>query len=168
MIVAGERRWAAAKRAGLAVVPVVLREDEIPAAERVMLQLDENDGELRKELSLFERVRGVALAFRLAQCRRGVFARRHGKSQSWITHYLGLAEARGPVVEAMREGHVQGVMAAVLLSGMPAAEQLLLLDSARHTHLPITARTVEAAGLKRARLIEKAERAREGDGDGGG
>ncbi len=53
------RGWRAGRRvvarlAGLAAVPVVLRAEETSAADRKMLQLDENDGELRKELPLYD------------------------------------------------------------------------------------------------------------------
>jgi len=53
MILVGERRWRAARLAGLATIPAVLRGGEIPAADRLLLQLAENDD--RASLSLLER-----------------------------------------------------------------------------------------------------------------
>src|ERR1700680_5050111 len=55
MLVVGERRWAAARGAGLRHIPAVLLEAPLDPSARLMLQLEENEGELRRELSLAER-----------------------------------------------------------------------------------------------------------------
>jgi ParB family transcriptional regulator, chromosome partitioning protein len=42
VIIAGERRWRAAREAGLAVVPCVIQRGDLPAGELLALQLIEN------------------------------------------------------------------------------------------------------------------------------
>src|SRR5258708_20536181 len=90
MIVAGERRWRAARLAGLPAVPVVVHPGELSAADRLMLQLDENDGELRRELPLYDRAAAVARALALSGQKKDEFARRPQKSGAWVSPYLAI------------------------------------------------------------------------------
>lgn len=152
MIIAGERRWAAARLAGLETVPVVVREQELSAADRLMMQLEENDGELRKSLSLYERARGVARAWRLSGLGKQEFARRHQRSAAWLSAYLKLAGAQGALGAALAEGHLAGMLAAMLFERLTAEEQQALLARARRDHLAITPQQVETLARRRERL----------------
>jgi ParB family chromosome partitioning protein len=144
MIVSGERRWRAARLAGLAAVPVVVHAGELAAADRLMLQLDENDGELRRELSLYDRAAAVARALSLSGQRKDDFARRHQKSAAWVSHYLVIAGATGPTRDLLAAGLLTGITVARLFSRLSATDQRSLLDHARRTRVPITPRRIES------------------------
>ncbi|HVT60358.1 MAG TPA: ParB/RepB/Spo0J family partition protein [Thermoanaerobaculia bacterium] len=145
MLITGERRWAAARAAGRATVPVVVRRDKLGPADILMMQLDENDGALRRELSLAERAAAVVRAYELSGLRKEEFATRHKKSAGWLSHYLTIAKAKGVMREALDEGRLGGIRAAVAYAKLPAAEQTRLLAAARRSDLPLSADAVEEA-----------------------
>lgn len=147
-LIAGERRWAAARLAGLETVPVVVREDAIAPSDRLMLQLDENDGELRRSLSLYDRARAVARALALSGLEAKDFAQRHHRSPAWCSHYVKLATATGPLGDALREGHLTGILTAALFARLEEAQQQRLLEVARRTGIPITPQQVEVAAQR--------------------
>jgi len=143
MIVAGERRWRAARLAGLAAVPVVVHPGELSAADRLMLQLDENDGELRRELSLYDRAAAVARALSLSGQKKDDFARRHQKSSGWVSHYVAIAGATGPTRDALASGFLTGITVTRLFSRLSATDQRRLLQQAKRSQLPITVARIE-------------------------
>jgi ParB family chromosome partitioning protein len=108
MLIVGERRWMAARRAGLAAVPASIRHQPLSASDRLMMQVAENDGELREELSLLDLAGAVARAFAGAGCSQARFAQRHHRSPAWISQLLSLARAEGPVRDALQEGAPPG------------------------------------------------------------
>jgi ParB family chromosome partitioning protein len=147
-LIAGERRWAAARLAGLELVPVVVREEPLSRSDRLMLQLDENDGELRRRLSLYDRARAVARALELSGLGNQEFARRHRKSPAWCSHYLKLATATGPLADALREGHLTGILIAELYARLDEVPQRRLLEVARRNGVPITQQQIEIAAQR--------------------
>jgi ParB family chromosome partitioning protein len=151
MLVAGERRWAAARSAGLLHIPANLAREILTPAGRLMVQLEENDGELRRELSLCDRVDAVVRAFKLSGLRKDEFATAHGKTAAWLSHYLALATADGVTRMALEEGHVTGMLTARLFRRLGADDRLELLERARRNRLPITDRLVEAVAQRRDR-----------------
>jgi ParB family chromosome partitioning protein len=149
MIIAGERRWRAARAAGLATVPVVVHPGSLSADDRLILQLDENDGELRRELSLYDRAAAVARALAQSKLRKDEFALRHQKSKAWVSHYLGIAHATGPTRDALVSGLLSGITVTRLFSRLSAADQRHLLNHAKRTRRPITASQIEACAQRR-------------------
>jgi ParB family chromosome partitioning protein len=147
-ILVGERRWLAARRASLATVPAVVREERLPPADRLMLQIAESDGEHREELALFDLASAVARAFALARCTQVQFAQRHRRSQAWLCNLLRLAQAEGLAREALREGLLQGVLAALTYLRLTPGQQRHLLSEALETRLPITLRRAEKAAAE--------------------
>ena len=129
-ILVGERRWLAARRASLATVPAVVREERLSPADRLMLQIAESDGEHREELALFDLASAVARAFALARCTQVQFAQRHRRSQAWLCNLLRLAQAEGLTREALREGLLQGVLAALTYLRLTPGQQRHLLSEA--------------------------------------
>lgn len=164
MIVAGERRWRAARLAGLASVPVVVHPGELSAADRLMLQLDENDGELRRELSLYDRAAAVARALSLSGQKKDDFARRHQKSSGWVSHYVAIAGATGPTRDALASGFLTGITVTRLYSRLSATDQRRLLQQAKRSQLPITVARIE--GL--AQRSDRSSMAATGGGRAGG
>jgi ParB/RepB/Spo0J family partition protein len=147
-ILVGERRWLAARRAGLASVPAVVREQPLSAADRLMLQIAESDGEHREELALFDLATAVARAFALARCTQAQFAQRHRRSQAWLCNLLRLAQAEGLAREALQEGLLQGVLAALTYLRLTVGQQRRVLAEARENGLPIGLRRAEKAAAE--------------------
>ncbi|HVT58005.1 MAG TPA: ParB/RepB/Spo0J family partition protein [Thermoanaerobaculia bacterium] len=143
LLIVGERRWTAARLAGLTTVPVVVREDLLAPADRLMFQIAENDGDLREDLSLWELASAVARACELDGGPHAVFARRHHRSSAWISQLLAFARAEGPAGEALREGYLQGGLAARTFLRLNPSHQQRLLAEARRDNAPITVRRVE-------------------------
>lgn len=101
-IIAGERRWRAAQRAGLRKVPVVLRDAD--AGEALELALIENIQ--REDLNPVEE----ALAYRRFSEELGLsqakIAAKVGKDRSTIANMLRLLNLPGEILEDMAEGRI--------------------------------------------------------------
>jgi ParB family chromosome partitioning protein len=138
MIVVGERRWTAAGRAGRDEVPVFLLDHPLSPADLLMLQIEENDGDNRQDLSLFDLANAVSRAFELEGSSQTQFARRHRKSGAWVSYLLALSRAEGPVAEAMREGLLRGQLVARTFQRLTLAQQRELLARARKDGDPIS------------------------------
>ncbi len=112
-IIAGERRWQAARRAGLTHVPAVVRD----ADERERLELALVENVVREDLNAMELARAVAaLVEDFGQTHEQV-ATRLGRSRPAITNLLRLLELPDVVaalVEAgtLSEGHARAVLMA--------------------------------------------------------
>jgi ParB family chromosome partitioning protein len=138
-IVAGERRYRAARRAGLAEVPVVLRQ---AGGDRELLELALVENLQRADLNALEE----AEAYRALQDDFGLtqdqLAERVGKSRPAVANALRLLKLSEPVQELLRGGE--------LSAGQ--ARPLLALDSTeRQEEL---ARRAVAEGLS-ARAVER-------------
>jgi ParB family chromosome partitioning protein len=131
MIVVGERRWTAAGRAGRDEVPVFLLDQPLSPAELLMLQIEENDGENRQELTLRDLVNAVARAFQLEGLSQAEFALRHHTSNAWLSYRLALHRATGPVAEALRENRLRGILVARTFQRLAPDQQRELLARAR-------------------------------------
>jgi ParB family chromosome partitioning protein len=136
MILIGERRWRAARLAGLATIPAVVRAGELSPADRLLLQLAENDD--RAPLTLLERALAYRRACELSRLSQEDFARHCGKSRSLISQLLRLANAGGPLRAALEERLVSHIEVARSFEKLPAATQLRLLEAARREGRPIT------------------------------
>jgi ParB family chromosome partitioning protein len=151
MLIVGERRWAAARGAGLRHIPAVVCKEPLSASARLMLQLEENEGELRRPLTLAERIEAVSRAYRVSGLRKEEFATAHGKTAGWISHYLTLAAADAVTRTALIEGHLTGINTARLFLRLDAADREELLARARRTRLPLTDKLIEGAAQARLR-----------------
>jgi ParB-like chromosome segregation protein Spo0J len=151
MVVVGERRWAAAGRAGLEQVPVILLDQDLPPSDLLMIQIEENEGENRQDLTLYDLARAVALAFEQSGLSQNHFALRHRKSRSWLRPLLLVAQAGGLLGEALREGHIRGRLVALTFGRLSADHQRELLAHARRHGGPISLTAAE-------KLANRAER----------
>jgi ParB/RepB/Spo0J family partition protein len=159
MLLAGERRWLAARRAGLAAVPVFVRHDPLSDSDRLMLQIDENDPDLCENLPLFDLARAVTRAFELSGCTQTQFAQRHRRSQAWLSQLLVFAHSDGLLREALEENFLRGILAARTFIRLPTHTQRRLLAEARRDHIPITlARAEHAATILEHRREQREHR----------
>ena len=146
LIVAGERRWRAAQRAGLHDVPVVVRQTE--EAERLELALVENIQ--RADLDPIEEARAFAQLIDVRGYTQDALAERVGKDRSTISNALRLLRLPEKVQAMVHAGQLS----------MGHARALLGLSDDRA--MIEVAKEVVADGLS-VRATEKAVRKRATD-----
>lgn len=147
-IVAGERRWRAAQRAGLSRVPVVVREVDDPA--RLELALVENIQ--RTDLSPVEEARAYRHLMDLRGYTQEKLAERVGKDRSTVANALRLLRLPDKVLDMLSDGRISAGHARALLGLTHEADQLALARevarrklSVRATEREVRARTADAA-----------------------
>jgi ParB family chromosome partitioning protein len=139
VIVAGERRWRAAKMAGLREVPVIVREIE---DDRQLLELALVENLQREDLNAVEEAEAFQALrenFRLSQDQVG---QRVGKSRTTITNSLRLLRLGPEVLDLVRDGALTAGQARPLLGIESKGAQLHLARRAVQEEL--SARQVEA------------------------
>ena len=143
-ILAGERRWRAARMAGLASVPVLVR--DVPDRNALAIALIENLQ--REDLNPLEEAAGVKRLIEEFAMTHAEAAAAVGRSRVAITNALRLLELAPPVQELLREGKLDMGHARALLA-LPALKQIELAREAVAKQLSV--RQVEAlvAGLSR-------------------
>ncbi len=132
-IVAGERRWRAARRAGLSVIPAVVREMD----DREMLEIAIIENVQRSDLNAVEEAEAYkALIDRFGRTQESV-AQQVGKSREHVSNTLRLLSLPEDVREHVREGRMSAGHGRALLktsdpSGFAAtviAKQLSVRDT---------------------------------------
>lgn len=111
-LVAGERRWRAARRAGLSEVPVVIR--EMSDSEMMELALIENLQ--REDLNPIEEAEGLQQLIDTYGLTQETAAARVGRSRPAIANALRLLSLPAPILELTREGKISAGHARALLS----------------------------------------------------
>jgi ParB family transcriptional regulator, chromosome partitioning protein len=111
-LIAGERRWRAARDAGLATVPALVRE----ADDRDTLLLGLVENVAREDLSPIEEARAYALLLDEFTLALGEVAERVGKSKPTISNRVRLLELPDDVLamverRELSEGHARAVLA---------------------------------------------------------
>ena len=99
-IIAGERRWRAARLAGLATVPALVRE----VADRDALALALIENIQREDLNPLEEAAGLKRLLEEFGMTHADAAEALGRSRTAITNALRLLELAPPVQELLREG----------------------------------------------------------------
>lgn len=137
-IVAGERRWRAARRAGLLEVPVVIRELE---SDRQLLELALVENLQRSDLNPVEEgeaYRSLKDSFGLSQ---EEIARQVGRARSTISNAVRLLTLPEEIQDMLRDGRLTAGQARPLLSLHDGERQLELARKAVQEGL--TARKME-------------------------
>lgn len=137
-IIAGERRWRAARKAGLTEVPVAVRE---VSGDRELLELALVENVQRSDLNPVEEAeayRTLAASFDLSQEEIAV---RVGKSRSTVTNALRLLNLPPEILDELRSGRLSAGQARPLLAVKDRARQLALAREA--TENSLTARELE-------------------------
>jgi ParB family chromosome partitioning protein len=123
-LVAGERRWRAARQAGLVRIPAIVR--EVTDAESLELALVENL--LREDLNPMEEAEAFDKLLARFAWTQEELAQRIGKERSSIANALRLRHLPLPIQDDLRAGRLtMGHARALLALAMPA-EQLRLRD----------------------------------------
>lgn len=122
-LISGERRYRAAKQAGLEKVPVLVR--DVAAKEQLELALIENLQ--RADLNPMEEAQAYSELIERFGLTQEDVATRLGRSRSAVANSLRLLRLPERVQNALRSGAISTGHAKVLLSE-PADRQLMLLD----------------------------------------
>lgn len=138
-LVAGERRWRAARKAGIDRVPAVIRSS--PEDERLQAALIENM--VREDLNPVEEARACAALVDDLGISKEELARRVGRSRAAISNLIRLLDLPDPVLRLLErgeltEGHGRAILqvgdqdARVKLAKRAAAEGWSVRDTERH------------------------------------
>jgi ParB family chromosome partitioning protein len=121
-IVAGERRWRAAQRAGLHKIPVVVRD----VADEKLLELALIENIQREELNPVEEARAYRKLIEKIGLTQEMIAERVGKERSLIATSLRLLNLPSDVLEMIEEGKLSASHGrALLMIGDPAVQRRL-------------------------------------------
>ena len=110
-IVAGERRWRAAKLAGLRTIPALVR----PVDEREALILAMAENVAREDLNAVEQARGYAVLTDELGLSQTEIAKRVGKSRPAVANTMRLLDLPDPVLDliiagTLSEGHGRAIL----------------------------------------------------------
>jgi ParB family chromosome partitioning protein len=101
-IIAGERRWRAAQRAGLRTIPAIVRQAD--DRESLILALAENVA--REDLNPVEQARAYAVLADELDLTQAEIGRRLGKSRAAVANTLRLLELPDEVLEMIEAGQL--------------------------------------------------------------
>ncbi|RLA86339.1 MAG: chromosome partitioning protein ParB [Deltaproteobacteria bacterium] len=121
-IVAGERRWRAALRAGLKKVPVIVRE----VSDREALEIALVENLQRQDLNPLEEAEAYRVLIEDFGYTQEEVAKRVGKDRSSVANALRLLKLPAEVKEALKEGRITAGHARAILSAGPLEDQLEL------------------------------------------
>jgi ParB family chromosome partitioning protein len=134
-IVAGERRWRAAKAAGLAEVPVIVRE----ASDEEMLELALIENVQREDLNAIDRARAYRELCKRFGLRAEDVGQKVGEDRTTVTNYLRLLELPAGIQTAVAEGRLSMGHARCLLGVDDAERRQRLADSVVENELSVRA-----------------------------
>ena len=138
-IIAGERRWRAARRAGLRQVPVVLRQ---VADDRQILELALVENVQRADLNAVEEAEAYRTLGETFDLSQEEIAARVGKGRTTVTNAIRLLRLPRAIQDLIREGRLTAGQARPLLAIPDAKKQLETAERAVRDGL--TARDLEA------------------------
>jgi ParB family transcriptional regulator, chromosome partitioning protein len=144
-LIAGERRWRAAQRAGLQRVPAIVRE----VADEVALEMTLVENLQREDLNPIEQAAAFARLMQDFHMTQEQIAERTGKDRATIANSVRLLNLETPIQELVEEGKITAGHGRALL----AIEDLdLRMDLARRCALGrLTVRQLERLATRRPR-----------------
>ena len=121
-IIAGERRWRAAKAAGLKEVPAVI----IEADDRKVMELGLIENLQRQDLNPIEEANGYKVLMEDYGLTQEEVSLRVGKSRPAVTNALRLLALPDPVLQLLEEGRLSAGHARALLGSSNKSDQRAL------------------------------------------
>ena len=144
-LIAGERRWRAAQRAGLLRVPAIVR--EVPEAQALEITLVENIQ--REDLNPIEQARAFERLIAEFQLTQEDVAERTGKDRATVANALRLLKLEKPIQDLIEEGRITAGHGRALLAIVdPKIRQTLAHKAARGG---LTVRQLERIASRRSR-----------------
>jgi len=144
-LLAGERRWRAAQRAGLSRVPAVVRETTDEAALEITLV----ENIQREDLNPIEEARAYERLMSEFHLTQEEVAAKTGKDRATIGNATRLLRLEKPILDLIEDGHLSPGHGRALLS--IADPQLRLALAQRAARGRMTVRQLERSGTRRAR-----------------
>ncbi len=138
-IIAGERRWRAARRAGLKTVPIVVREVD---DDQQMLEMALVENVQRADLNAIEEAEAYRMLGEKFSLSQEDIAGRVGKGRTTITNALRLLRLPDEILDFIREGRLTAGQARPLLAIPDRSRQVEIAEQAVAEGL--TARQLEA------------------------
>ncbi|MBR2967741.1 MAG: ParB/RepB/Spo0J family partition protein [Clostridia bacterium] len=122
MIIAGERRWRASKRAGLKTIPAIVRNYTKEQIREISLI----ENLQREDLNPIETATAIKELMEECDYTQEKVAERIGKSRTLVTNTLGLLTLPQPVIDLIAAGRLSAGHAKVLISMDDAEAQCAL------------------------------------------
>ncbi len=122
VLISGERRWRAARRAGLAALPVYIR--EVDDENLHAMALVENIQ--RQDLNAIEIALGLQRLIEECHLTQEALSQKVGKNRSSVANYLRLLKLPDELQLALKEGLIS-MGHAKAIAGLPEREQLRML-----------------------------------------
>lgn len=160
-LVAGERRWRAAQRAGLTHIPAIVR--AVSDHESLELALIENLQ--REDLGPLERARAYQQYIETFRCTADEFAARISESRANVTNYLRLLRLPAEIQEMLRTGELGMGHARAIAGVADPARQLAIARLVLRRNLAV--RQVEALARDPEQVSGAGRRAPQGASTGG-
>lgn len=142
-LIAGERRWRAAQRAGLPRVPAIVR--DVPEAQALEITLVENIQ--REDLNAIEQARAFERLMTEFQLTQENVAERTGKDRTTVANALRLLKLEKPLQDLIEEGRISAGHGRALLAFADSQTRLALGQRAARGAL--TVRQLERLGTRR-------------------
>lgn len=150
-LVAGERRWRAAKELGLKTVPVILRTSK--DMERLELALIENLQ--RQDLNPLEIAQAYSRLIEEFGLTHEELGKRVGKGRATISNALRLLQLPQEIKKALLEGVVYEGHARALLSLTDPEKQILVFNRILTQNLTVNETEREAAKVARKKITRR-------------
>ena len=143
-LIAGERRWRAAKEVGLAQAPVIIRE----ASDQEVLELALIENLQREDLNAIEEAVAYSRLAKEFNLKQEEIAQKVGKSRAAVANSIRLLELHPQIQTWVGQGRVSVGHAKVLLAVKSHDDQLLIAESIlRHNHTVRAAEKIVASHL---------------------
>ncbi|MFT3990392.1 MAG: ParB/RepB/Spo0J family partition protein [Luteolibacter sp.] len=134
-LIAGERRWRASKKLGLATVPVIERE----ASDRDVLEMALIENLQREDLNPMEEAAGYVRLAKEFSLKQEEIAGRVGKSRASVANAMRLLDLHGDVQILVAQGRLSVGHAKAILSIKDQDTQLLASDQILRRQLTVRA-----------------------------
>jgi len=144
-LIAGERRWRAAQRAGLSKVSVIIRQ----VSDELALEMTLVENIQREDLNPIEAARAFDRLMQQFQLTQEVVAERTGKDRTTVANAVRLLKLEPTIQEWIEEGKLSAGHGRALLA--VADPQLRMRYAVRASRGGLTVRQIERLAARRAR-----------------
>jgi ParB family transcriptional regulator, chromosome partitioning protein len=146
-LIAGERRWRAAQRAGLAKVSVIVR--QVP--DQVALEMTLVENIQREDLNAIEAARAFACLMDESNLTQEAVAERTGKDRATVANAIRLLKLEPTIQDWIEEGKLTAGHGRALLAVLDS--QLRMRYAQRAARGGLTVRQIERLASRRSRSV---------------